>query len=291
MEVEKFNPYHDRLGRFATSNSHTSFTIRTKDPKKQHWADRAIEREKARAAAAETEREKAREAERAKVTFTPAKSKKAAIAYAQNELGFTKASYGTKLDLETINHINEQITLIQAKFPETKGACQELKTTTSGCYAQICTRYDGSMSFEIGSKLYGAGMDYIKRCYERDTKAGFHPAGTDEKAVVWHEYGHVLACISAKGKFGVSPQGKIAANYTQQSNFITDRRARSTEREWLTTAAKETGKSASKLASDISRYAQKNAAETFAEAFAEVMCSPNPGESSVAIVKASGWYR
>lgn len=50
-EVEKFNPYHDRLGRFATSDSHTSFTIRTKDPGKQHWADAAIAREKERAAA------------------------------------------------------------------------------------------------------------------------------------------------------------------------------------------------------------------------------------------------
>ena len=49
MEVEKFNPYHDRLGRFATANSHTLFTIRTKDPSKQHWADAAIAREKERA--------------------------------------------------------------------------------------------------------------------------------------------------------------------------------------------------------------------------------------------------
>lgn len=49
MEVEKFNPYHDQLGRFATSNSHTMFTIRTRDPKKQHWADAAIAREKERA--------------------------------------------------------------------------------------------------------------------------------------------------------------------------------------------------------------------------------------------------
>ena len=47
-EVEKFNPYHDAKGRFATSDSHTSFTIRTKDPGKQHWADRAIAREKER---------------------------------------------------------------------------------------------------------------------------------------------------------------------------------------------------------------------------------------------------
>ena len=69
-------------------------------------ADAAIAREKDRAAAAKP-----------KVTFTPAKTKKEAIAYAQSELGFTSASYGTKLDIDTINHINEQITQIQAQYP------------------------------------------------------------------------------------------------------------------------------------------------------------------------------
>lgn len=48
-EVEKFNPYHDDRGRFASADSHTSFTIRTKDPAKQHMADMAIAREKERA--------------------------------------------------------------------------------------------------------------------------------------------------------------------------------------------------------------------------------------------------
>lgn len=49
VEVEKFNPYHDGHGRFASANSHTSFTFRTKDPNKQHWADMAVAREKDRA--------------------------------------------------------------------------------------------------------------------------------------------------------------------------------------------------------------------------------------------------
>lgn len=47
-EVLKFNPYHDSRGRFATANGAMSFTHRTKDPNKQHWADMAIEREKQR---------------------------------------------------------------------------------------------------------------------------------------------------------------------------------------------------------------------------------------------------
>lgn len=46
VEVEKFNPYHDSKGRFSNANSAASFTHRTRDPSKQHWADAAIAREK-----------------------------------------------------------------------------------------------------------------------------------------------------------------------------------------------------------------------------------------------------
>lgn len=48
LDILKFNPYHDRLGRFATSGSATSFTYA---PGKSKAHDRAIEREKAKAAA------------------------------------------------------------------------------------------------------------------------------------------------------------------------------------------------------------------------------------------------
>lgn len=44
-EVEKFNPYHDELGRFSTADRYDQFTITTRDPGKQHWADAAVARE------------------------------------------------------------------------------------------------------------------------------------------------------------------------------------------------------------------------------------------------------
>ena len=47
-EVEKFNPYHDSLGRFSTANGFAHFTITTRDPNKQHWADAAVARERER---------------------------------------------------------------------------------------------------------------------------------------------------------------------------------------------------------------------------------------------------
>lgn len=45
-EIRKFNPFHDSLGRFSSGGSAASFTVRTKDPKKQHMADMAIARMK-----------------------------------------------------------------------------------------------------------------------------------------------------------------------------------------------------------------------------------------------------
>lgn len=45
-EILKFNPFHDAKGRFASSNGYATFTIQTKDPKKQHMADMAISRMK-----------------------------------------------------------------------------------------------------------------------------------------------------------------------------------------------------------------------------------------------------
>ena len=51
--LEKFNPYHDRLGRFTgpgggAGGPVTFFTNQTKDPNKQHWADKAKLREQER---------------------------------------------------------------------------------------------------------------------------------------------------------------------------------------------------------------------------------------------------
>ena len=52
QEVQKFNPYHGKDGRFASSSGYATFTIRTKDPAKQHMADMAVARMKERHAAA-----------------------------------------------------------------------------------------------------------------------------------------------------------------------------------------------------------------------------------------------
>lgn len=49
-EILKFNPYHDRLGRFSSANGAASMTIRTSSKLWQNAADKAIAREKERTA-------------------------------------------------------------------------------------------------------------------------------------------------------------------------------------------------------------------------------------------------
>ena len=44
-DILKFNPYHDQKGRFTTANAAIQVTYRTRDPEKQHLADRAAARE------------------------------------------------------------------------------------------------------------------------------------------------------------------------------------------------------------------------------------------------------
>lgn len=51
IDVEKYNPYHGKDGRFTTADGATLYTYRTKNPLMQSAADKANEREKKRTAA------------------------------------------------------------------------------------------------------------------------------------------------------------------------------------------------------------------------------------------------
>lgn len=277
-QMRKFNPYHDAQGRFSSANGAASFTIHTRDPKKQHMADAAVQREKERY-------------QKPEVTFIPAKSKREAVAYAKDNLGFAKVSYGTKMDLETINHVNEQITKIQAAYPETKGAVQELKTSRSERALAITRTYaSGKIVLEISSQAYGKGLSYIREQNQRMSESGWTPKGVREGSTIWHEYGHVLASIETKKKIGAAASEEVHGPEAIQ--FITSRRAHQVETKWAQDAAASLGISVSKLAEGVSRYATDGGVgELFAEAFSEVNTSSSPRLEAMAVVKASGLYR
>ena len=325
--IGKFNPYHDRLGRFASgsgfmasgwtgdkdkqavtfsANPNTTYGARaiaresgqahevigraygagpstaTKPPKSSKPTAKPQKQPKPK-----TEKPKTQKPKDDKVEFTPAKTKKEATEYAKTALGFQKVSYGTKIDIESINNINQQITKLQAKYPELKGAVGELKTTASKrAYAFVETSADGTMKLAVSSYQYGKGFKSLEENYKRDLDAGFHPKGTTAKDIITHEYGHVYANIQTKNKFGVAANQTLG--YQDRMSFISERRAKTWDTNVRNEAAKKLGISAYELADRISRYAKTNAAETFAEAFAEFNSSPNPRPECIAIMQAAG---
>lgn len=330
-DILKFNPYHDRLGRFATGGGFMNSgwagpadkQARTfsANPNTRAGA-MAIARESAishetigrayglgstkpapgnkqpkpqkpkpqKPTAEKPKVEKPKETKPQESNFTPAKTKKAATEYAVKELGFEKASYGSKLDLDTVNHINKQVADIQAKYPELKGAVQEVKTSSSDkMYACIETDRTGRMTLKVSSKLYGNGLDVLERQYKADCDVGFHPKGTSAKDIVWHEYGHVYAGVQSKKAVGVGSKETISPFDGGKSvDFIMNRRSGTYEKGIANTASKSLGKSVGTMQKNISRYAQKNVQELFAEAFAEFNSSPNPSPECIALMKAAG---
>lgn len=106
--VEKFNPYHDNRGRFASANGYASFTIRTKDPGKQHMADAAIAREKERAGGA------AGTSAEAKPNEEPADDKMTISATGKSTLPESVLSKCQEVEAKTVNRKTEKLTLIDS---------------------------------------------------------------------------------------------------------------------------------------------------------------------------------
>ena len=120
VEVEKFNPYHDERGRFATSDGYSSFTIRTKDPGKQHMADLAIAREKERAGAASggaapaKQPEKAPEKPQEKPKETPANDNMTITATGKSTLPESVLSKCQEVEAKTVSRKTEKMTVVDS---------------------------------------------------------------------------------------------------------------------------------------------------------------------------------
>ena len=148
------------------------------------------------------------------------------------------------------------------------------------------------MELQIGVNVYGKGVEHVRKMYEREVSLGRSPKNTTFESILWHEYGHVLAVISTKKKLGENnPGGNFNGDIDKQIDFIIKRRAKTTEKIWVSNVSKKYGITNSQLAEKISEYAKTNTGETFAEAFGEVNGSPTPRKEAVSLVKESGWYR
>lgn len=275
--VEKFNPNHDNLGRFSTADGATFFTIQTKDPKKQYMADMAIARQKM----------KQEQTSVSNNGFMPAKTIDEAANYATKELGFKSVNYG-KADIKTVNMINEQITEIYKQYPEMKGAVKYIENYQSqNAFAAASMDMNGNMSLHVGGSMQH-GYDNTVESYKKGVESGFHPANTDEKAIVWHEFGHLYAYAQAKKANGLEASEVRGFFDNQMSNALAAKKSRTFEKEVLRKASKELKQTQTATKGNISIYATKKVSETFAEAFAEYHCSPNPRKDCIAMMKAAG---
>lgn len=311
-DILKFNPYHDRLGRFTSgggfgvSSSHYTGNPDTKavtfsaNPKTRAGA-LAIERhggvvpaaydddyvppkkvEKPKTKKPKTEKPKDETDENG---FKPAKTKDEAVEYAKKNLKMESADYGN-LDIDTINHINKEITAIQKRYPELSNVQKIEMDKRQGVYAAAGTGMSGRNTFYIGSNHYGKGEEHLKDRYQKDVDSGYHPEGTDYKAIIWHEYGHMFAYTKCKTELGFAANETLG--FFDGSDYVKGIKGRTYEKGVLRDAAKSLKITQKEFKSRISRYAEKNPAETFAEAFAEYHCSKNPRPECIAMMKAAG---
>ena len=116
VEVEKFNPYHDSKGRFASASGYASFTTTTRDPSKQHMADAAIAREKERAgsAAGGAAPGKQPKKETAKPKEEPANDKSTIAATGKSSLPDSVLNKCREVEAKTVDRKTEKLTLVDS---------------------------------------------------------------------------------------------------------------------------------------------------------------------------------
>lgn len=225
--------------------------------------------------------------------FVPAKTTHEAVLYATQKLGFYDVDYGN-MDLETINHVNLEITRIQEKYPEVRGAVQYLDVYEEND-AYACTVLDssnGTMAIELSRHDFGNGIAYLKEKYERDAAIEQVPRNTDFRAIIWHEYGHVIANIIRKKSVGLgSSEFKVGFNPQLVTSLKTLARTQFPYQEWVLGAMDALALSMDGLARGVSENAKNSVGELFADSFAEVNVAPAPRKEAVTVVRKSGWYR
>lgn len=275
VEVEKFNPYHDSKGRFATANGYASFTIRTKDPSKQYMANAAIAREKERAAAA---------------AATSGDAGKKRIAEAEEQIkSMLKEGAVVKLegiDPESADPIRKSIAQVLERYPSTKDAFAGFTTDdpeggdyfaehegTIACYSPA------TQMIHLNKAKYADRAEQQRRYQEAVDRKHF-PEGTTCDSSIVHEMGHAIDHYVSK---------KVISE--REYYWSGERVSRRMWNNDIKNAKKKgeplTGKS---ITEGLSRYAGSKPAEYLAEGFSEWITSPNPRPMATSIGKRLETY-
>lgn len=264
-KIEKFNPYHDARGRFATSSGYASFTIATKDPKKQHMADAAVAREKERQAASGADNERR-------------------ITAAEDQLR-TMLNDGAEVKLAGMDPAMAESTVNSIKsvldrYPTTKDAFGGFTTDESdpGDFADdkgtMALFHGQTKIIHLNPKYYGNKEEFEKK-YAESVEKTFHPKGTTADSVVVHEMGHAIDQYTTSKTID---RAKVMWNGDGVSSRIWNNAIDKGRK----TGNIMTGKS---VREELSGYASKNAKEYLAEGFCEYLTSPSPRPTATYIGK------
>lgn len=167
----------------------------------------------------------------------------------------------TGCDVESAKEVYKAYDRLYAKYPQLKQKlngvnCSPLpKHTYAQCHVGL-----GHGGIAINERHY-SNHEKLIESYERDLKAGFHPANTTYSAILTHEVGHAIDdyltnTLHAAGMSGWKPKWVSAALRPK--------------------VMRACGLKISDIEQSVSGYAMQNHFEWFAECFAEYMESPNP---------------
>lgn len=267
--VEKFNPYHDRFGRFASASGYASFTFRTKDPNKQHMADLAVAREKERHAASAASGEKR-------------------IAAAEDRLkGCLKEGSVVNLkgcDPEVAEMVVASAEKVINRYPKAKDAfggftTDDINDVFTGDSKTMACFNEHTKNIHMNTKYFG-DKQYFEEAFTRSVEKQYHPVGVDYSSVVVHEMGHALDSYVSFENFGFF---KVVYEGDRVSTRIWNNEIK---------AAKKAGKplKGSDITAALSRYAASDPGEHFAEGFSEYICSASPRPLATKIGKRLDFY-
>ena len=270
-EILKFNPYHDNLGRFASAGSHTQFTLRTRDPKKQYMADMAIAREKERAAASAADTGKKR------------------IAEAEDRIR-SILNDGAVVNLEGIDPENAEpiersIAKVLERYPTTKDAFAGFSTDDSNDkyfteHQTAIACYDPNTRMIHLNKAKYSNRAELEKSYNEAVEKKHFPAGTTCDSSIVHEMGHAIDRYVSQKTIN-----------EWDFNWGGERVSRRLWNNDIKNAQKKgepmTGKS---ITEGLSRYAGSKPAEYLAEGFSEWITSPNPRPMAASIGKRLETY-
>lgn len=265
--IEKFNPYHDKRGRFTNASGATSFTIRTRAGYNQGMADKAIEREKKRTGGDGAAKRKQAEDELRSVL------KEGAVVKFDG------------MDPDLAQETTASIKKVLERYPTCKDAFGGFTTDepepgyfteregTYACYVRT------TKQIHLNNSVYSDKAKFEKKYQEAVDNKHF-PEGTTYQSTVVHEMGHALdryVSLLTIDPIKVNWAGETVSGRIWNSDIK---------------AAKKkgdpmTGKS---IRENLSGYAGKNQHEYFAEAFSEAMTSPNPRKTAQSIVKRMDTY-